>query len=234
MPPVAEIAVSVAKVVGESAKKTAEAVAEAAKEMAEKAKEIHKGTGPIVMQPNHELIKSKSLEALRQSNLEKGHTALENTEANEKVGLTEDDKKYIKEETGWSDEIVETIKSMDQYEIYKNAELYEGEIDGRKCLLKKIDMDYVDPKTGLTNRELMEKGRSPIDSKTGEKLELHHMGQNFDSPFAELTENTEHGDGNHSILHDMKSESWRQDPEKSKQYNNVQRPNHWRERAKEA
>ena len=151
----------------------------------------------------------------------------------EKVGLTEDEKSKIIEETGWSSEIVDCIESMEQYEIYKNAGLHETEIDGRKCLVKDIDMDYVDPKTGLTNRELMEKGRAPIDAKTGEPIELHHMGQDFNSPFAELCANSEHGDGKDAILHDKKIESWRQDPEKKNQYNNVQRPNHWKARARE-
>ena len=122
---------------------------------------------------------------------------------------------------------------MDQYEVYKNAGLHEEEINGRKCLVKDIDMDYVDPKTGLTNRELMEKGRTPIDAKTGEPIELHHMGQDFNSPFAELCANSEHGDGKDAILHDKKVESWRQDPEKKNYYNNVQRPNHWKARARE-
>lgn len=155
-------------------------------------------------------------------------------------GLTEEEKARIKEETGWSNEIIDHIKSMEQYEIYKNAGLHEGEVNRRKCLLKDIDLDYIDPKTisdkhpeGMTNRELMQKGRSPYDSKTGEKIELHHMGQDFDSPFAELAENSEHGDGNDTILHDKSTESWRQDPEKNKQYSNVQRPDHWKARAQE-
>ena len=151
----------------------------------------------------------------------------------EKTGLAENEKAEIIKETGWPAEIVNCIESMDQCEVYKNAELHEAEIDGRKCLVKNIDMDYVDPKTGLTNRELMEKGRAPIDAKTGESIELHHMGQNFNSPFAELCANSEHGDGKDAILHDKKVESWRQDPEKKNQYNNIQRPNHWKARAEE-
>lgn len=151
----------------------------------------------------------------------------------EKTGLTENEKAEIIKETGWPAEIVNCIESIDQCEVYKNADLHEAEIDGRKCLVKNIDMDYVDPKTGLTNRELMEKGRAPIDAKTGESIELHHMGQNFNSPFAELCANSEHGDGKDAILHDKKVESWRQDPEKKNQYNNVQRPNHWKARAEE-
>ena len=152
----------------------------------------------------------------------------------EKIGLTETEEAKIIDETGWSTEIVDCIESIEQYEIYKNAELHEAVIGGRKCLIKNIDMDYVDPKTGMTNRELMEKGRSPIDAKTGEKIELHHMGQDFNSPFAELCENSEHGDGKDGMLHDKKVESWRNDKNKLNQYNNIQRPNHWIARAKEA
>ena len=151
----------------------------------------------------------------------------------EKNGLSDEEKQIIKEETNWSDEIIDHIENMDQYEIYKNAGLHEEEINGRKCLVKDIDMDFVDPKTGLTNRERMENGLSPIDSKTGEKIELHHMGQDADSPFAELCENSEHGDGNHATLHPKTGDSWRQDSKLNKQYNDVDRPNHWKERSKE-
>ncbi len=149
--------------------------------------------------------------------------------------LTDEEKLKIKEETGWSDEIIDHIKDMNQYEIYKNADLHEEEINGRKCLVKDIDMDYVDPKTGMTNRErLSHKPRplSPIDSKTGEKIELHHMGQDFDGPFAELCENSEHGDGKHSVLHDVNSESWRRDPEKKREYQE-QKDAHWSSRMTE-
>ena len=149
--------------------------------------------------------------------------------------LTDEEKLRIKEETGWSDEIIDHIKDMNQYEIYKNADLHEEEINGRKCLVKDIDMDYVDPKTGMTNRErLSHKPRplSPIDSKTGEKIELHHMGQDFDGPFAELCENSEHGDGKHSVLHDVNSESWRRDPEKKREYQD-QKDAHWSSRMTE-
>lgn len=155
------------------------------------------------------------------------------TADSEKKGLTDEEKEQIKKETGWSDEIINHIDSMEQYEIYKNADLQEAEIDGKKCLVKNIDMDYVDPKTGLTNRELMEKGRSPIDAKTGEKIELHHMGQDKDGPFAELCENSEHGDGNHGTLHPKTDGSWRNETGANENYNN-ERAEHWKTRAQEA
>lgn len=162
-------------------------------------------------------------------NLEKTETI--NPERNE---LTSEQKEQIKNETHWSGEVVDNIRSMDEYEkVYKPADLYEQKVDGRTCLVKNIDMDYVSPKTGLSNRQAMEKGASPVDAKTGEKLELHHMGQNYDAPLVELCENSEHGDGNDKILHDKNTESWRNDTQLKNQYQNVDRPNHWKERAEE-
>ena len=157
----------------------------------------------------------------------------ESVEPNQHEGLTDKERIQIKEETNWSDEIIDHIENMDQYDIYKEADLKEAIIGDRKCLIKDIDMDYYDPKTEKTNRELMNDGKSPIDSKTGEKIELHHMGQEFDAPFAELCENSEHGDGNHSVLHIKLGESWRNDPGLNNQYNNTEKPKHWIERAKE-
>ena len=138
----------------------------------------------------------------------------------------------IKEKSEYSDEINDHISSVEELEVYQNANLREENIDGRKCLVKDdIDMDYVDPKSGKTNRELMEMGRAPYDAKTGEKIELHHIGQDYDSPLAELTEDTEHGDC-YAALHTKEGESWRNDKQKNNHYNGVQRPNPWKARAK--
>ena len=59
--------------------------------------------------------------------------------------MTQEQKDKIKEETGWSDEIIDAIGSMEEYQIYKDAGLIEAEIDGRKCLINpNIDMDQKD------------------------------------------------------------------------------------------
>ena len=140
----------------------------------------------------------------------------------------------IMKETGWPRQIVNHIDSFRQYtEVYKPAGLHFGVVDGRPCLLKNhINLDYVNPKTGETNREIMAKGKAPFDEKTGQKIQLHHMGQRFDSPLAELTPE-EHCDGHSELMHPNKSPSWRNDPTMNRIYGDVQRPNHWRERAKE-
>ncbi len=201
--------------------------------------DVGKGNGELLPPPDfnpEDVLRrlfSDDFEGLVQS---AGQYADANTvsekEKAEKPGLTEEEKAAIKAETGWSDEIIDHIENMEQARIYMNAGLHEEEINGRKCLVKDIDMDYVDPKTGLTNRELMAKGRSPIDSKTGERIELHHMGQDPDGPFAELCENSEHGDGNHGVLHTKTEGSWRNDPDARNQYQS-EKINHWKARAQE-
>lgn len=187
------------------------------------------------IKPEHEMS-IKEMKAAVKGEFDKASQEREKqyvVDSKDKVGLSEEDRIKIKEETNWSDHIINYIENMSQYKIYKEANLREAEVDGRHCLIKNIEMDYKDLKTGLTNRELLEKGRAAIDSKTGEKIELHHMGQEYDAPFVELCENSEHGDGNHSILHIKNSESWRKDEYLKKQYDNVDRPNHWKERGKE-
>lgn len=149
-----------------------------------------------------------------------------------KKGLTEIETEKIKTENGWPSEITDNIDSPEQAVIYQDAGLNNAEINGRRCLIKNIDYEYVDEKTGKTNKQLMELGRSPIDSKTGEKIELHHMGQSFDAPFAELTENREHGGKNHCILHDNSTISWRNDSELKNKYTQ-EKIAHWKTRAKE-
>ena len=187
------------------------------------------GPYKVTLEPNIATAQFSSLRSLESRNAEVRDII--ETPQQIQEGLTDEERLQIKNETGWSDEIINSIKSMDQYEIYKKADLTEAEINGRKCLVKKIDFDYVDEKTGLTNRELMERGRSPIDPKTGEKIELHHMGQDYDAPFAELNENSEHGDGNHSTLHPKTEGSWRNTPELNNQYQNEKRE-YWKARAK--
>ena len=160
-----------------------------------------------IIEQDLDLVKSGSLESLNSLNQEK------NLDLNKLSfpTISESDKTRIKEDTGWSNEIIEKIKNKKQYEIYKNANLSEEMINNRKCLIKDINLDYV-------------------DEKTGEKIELHHMDQEFNAPFAELTEHSEHGGKNHKILHDNSVESWRRNPELKKEYNNIQRPEHWRSR----
>jgi len=122
--------------------------------------------------------------------------------------LTDEDRAQIKEETGWSDEIVNAIKTKEQYEILKNAGLKEAEVNGRKCLVKEnIDLDYTDA-DGISNRERIARGLAPLDSN-GKPIELHHLGQKKDSPLVELTidEHRSAETGADKIWHDKNKET---------------------------
>lgn len=121
-------------------------------------------------------------------------------------GLTQEEKDIIKKETGWSDEIVDALRSMDEYRIYKEAGLVESEVNGKKCLIRTdIDWDQKD-QFGYTNRERVAEGYAPLD-KDGRPIQLHHIGQKADSPLAELTFREHRCGGNDTILHDKKKET---------------------------
>ena len=145
----------------------------------------------------------------------------------DREGLTPEEKAIIKEETGWSDEIIDAINSMEEYEIYKQAGLVEAEIDGKKCLIRSdIDWEQKDA-MGRTNRERVRQGLSPIN-KDGKVIELHHIGQRADSPLAELTPEEHRGKNNDVILHDKAKES-----EIDRNLFLTERNRHWKARASE-
>ena len=181
--------------------------------------EFPKDGQPTIEKPDIFFIERTTRLSLFEQNvtaLEKSNNATDGaaeSDSNEKKGLTDEEKAKIKEETGWSDEIIDNIQNMKQYEILKNAGLKEVEINGRKCLIKEnIDLDYTDA-DGITNRERIARGLAPLDSKTGKPIELHHLGQKKDSPLVELTEEEhrtddfEDGKKNQSLWHDNSVET---------------------------
>ena len=120
--------------------------------------------------------------------------------------LSIEEKNFIKEDTGWSDEIIDALRTMDEYEIYKEAGLIEGEVNGKKCLMRNdIDWEQKD-QFGYTNRERVAGGYAPLD-KNGKPIQLHHIGQHADSPLAELTFKEHRTGGNDTILHDKTKET---------------------------
>jgi hypothetical protein len=141
--------------------------------------------------------------------------------------LTDGEKKKIKEETGWPDEIIDHIATMEEYEIYKKAELTAVEINGKWFLVRNdIDWNQKD-EFGRTNKERAEQGLAPIGNN-GKSIELHHIGQNPNSPLAELTSDEHRGIENDNILHDKNKDSKIDRDEFKKE-----RENHWKERAEQ-
>lgn len=108
------------------------------------------------------------------------------------------------------------IFSVDELEIYQNLNLTEGYIT-RPCLLADIDITYV-TETGKTNLERMLGGHPPIDPLSRKEFVLHHIGQRFESPYAEIPKDI-HAKKYYRIIHRIFSESWRSDKELIYQFN---------------
>ena len=142
-------------------------------------------------------------------------------------GLTDEEKKKIKEETGWPDEVIDAIGSFEEYRVYKDAGLVESEINGKKCLIRDdIDWEQKDA-MGRTNKERAQQGLSPIN-KEGKVIELLHIGQHAGSPLAELKTEEHRGKGNDAVLHNKSKET-----EIDRQVFQTERAGHWQARANE-
>lgn len=148
------------------------------------------------------------------TNVDQLNAPIEQNNINENQGLSLENKVLLQEETGWSDEVVDAIKTPEEAQVYKDAGLKE--VNGN---LERTDIDWdakipqdridrmrsmfgdevADKWQGKTNLDLIKEGKAPYGSD-GEWINLHHVGQKADSPLAELT-NTEHKTYD-SILHD--------------------------------
>lgn len=107
----------------------------------------------------------------------------------------------------YSAEINKYIRRPEELEIYKSCNLTETVIT-RRTLIYPVDISYKYG-GGISNLERMLNGDSPRDALTGEVIELHHIGQRFDSPFAELPRLTHCSTKTYRLLHDASIESWR-------------------------
>lgn len=142
--------------------------------------------------------------------------------------LTEEQISEIKSETGWSNEIVDCINSIEEIDIYREAGLVETNVGEKTCLVRSdIDINQTDG-FGRTNKERMEQGLSPL-TEEGRPYELHHIGQRSDSPLAELTMQEHRGKGNDSIMHNKTIVS-----EIDRNEFNTERAEHWQNRAEVA
>lgn len=143
-------------------------------------------------------------------------------------GLTDAEKQEIKDKTGWSDKIVDAIRTKEEAQVYIDAELVESEINGKPALIQpQIDgKECNDTKwPDWNNKDLAEEGYPPRD-KNGRPYELHHIGQNPDSPLAELTYEQHHSDGNFKVLHTFDESSI------DRVQFNKERKEYWAERSK--
>lgn len=110
--------------------------------------------------------------------------------------------------------------------IYEEAGLEKTVINDREVLIR-TDIDYTaKDQFGRTNLERMEQGLAPLVD--GQPVELHHVGQEMDSPLAELTRTEHRGEGNFSVLHEAGKESTI-----NRNVFNAEKEAHWQARAEE-
>ncbi len=120
-----------------------------------------------------------------------------------KGGLKINEVALIQKDSHYPLSLIQKFHSMKEYEVFKDAGLKTMMVDGKTALVQSIDLNYVDEATGKTNLQLMQQGNAPIDPVTEKPYELHHIGQQKDSPLAVLTWEQHRGKGNMKVLHEF-------------------------------
>ena len=115
-------------------------------------------------------------------------------------GLSMNEAAFIQRESKYPLDMIKEFHNMDEYNVFKEANLKASFINGRSALIRNdIDLNIID-EYGQTNLERMSKGLAPLDS-SGNSFELHHVGQKNDGTLAILT-SKEH---DNAILHGFKN-----------------------------
>ncbi len=114
-------------------------------------------------------------------------------------GLSMNEAAVIQKETKYPVEVIKQFHNIEEYEVFKAANLKSYMINGKTALIRTdIDLNLVD-ELGRTNLRRMELGLAPLDAN-GASYELHHIGQEADATLAILTQ-TEH---DNATLHGYK------------------------------
>lgn len=171
---------------------------------------------------NKEIVSNEATSGLQGqevTNVDQLNAPIEQNNLNENQGLSIEEKVQLQDETGWSDDIVDAIKTPEEAQVYKDAGLKEvnGNLERTDIDWNaKIPQDRIDRMRSLfgdevadrwpdkTNMDLIKDGKAPYGPDC-ERVNLHHIRQKADSPLAELTD-TEHK-SNDGILHDKTKES---------------------------
>ena len=132
----------------------------------------------------------------------------------------------LQRESGWSADITDSIRSPAEFRIYRDARLVDMEIGGRRALVRNDINWFQTDEFGRTNRQRIESGFSPLDTR-GQAIELHHIGQNRNSPLAELTVEQHRSPGNSTTLHPDRASDVHRDGSNW----NAERQQYWRDRA---
>lgn len=125
----------------------------------------------------------------------------------ERLHITIEELASIQLATKYPIDIIKCLKSVEENKIYcEEAKLYVLKVKDSWALVRDIDLDFKSITSDgriLTNIERMREGKAAIDPLTGKAYQLHHIGQQIDSPLAILTQAEHQSSKNYSILHDV-------------------------------
>lgn len=100
----------------------------------------------------------------------------------------------------WTKNTVKEFSSVEEANIYLEADLKELTINGKRALIsKKINWKHKDS-NGMTNVERLNSQKPPVD-ENNVSFQVHHIGQKNDSLLAVLSKEEHVGAGNSAILH---------------------------------
>ncbi len=120
----------------------------------------------------------------------------------EHKGLTMNQVAQIQHDSKYPLDVIKQFKSMDEYEVYKNAGLRVQMVEGKLALVQDIDWNQkvtLPDGSEVTNKWLVEHGQSPY-SPDGYRYELHHVNQDANGTLAILDEHQHRGEGMAKIL----------------------------------
>ena len=101
-------------------------------------------------------------------------------------GLTMNEAATIQKESKYPLEVIEQFHSVEEYKVFKAANLKPMMVNGKIALVKPdFDLKQID-EFGRTNLVRMQNGLAPLDAN-GFPYELHHIGQRADATLAALT-----------------------------------------------
>ena len=105
----------------------------------------------------------------------------------------------IQQETGYPLDVIKEFHTMDEYQVFRDANLKPTMVGDKSALVKTdIDLTRLDAK-GRTNLERMKQGLAPQDSN-GVSYELHHVGQKKDGTLAILSQSEHDSPAIHGFL----------------------------------
>lgn len=172
-------------------------------------------------------LKETSLGELSESVVRDSIKVIENSSLDSlQIQNAANEKTIIEADSPFSEAINTSIRTIAELQVYLDKGLTEALVNDRVVLIDEtIDPDLKDD-MGRTNLERMEQGLAPLD-ENGEPYNLHHIGQDSNSPLAELKNKT-HKE-NDSVLHDSSMKESKIDRAEFAK----ERAEHWKARAEE-